>query len=99
MADVTETSLVQFESNFLDGMEVGSSVKPELKRYHKHETGTLRLLRASSKTFARGGDEKNGCLLPWTPFLSNKKVKNRILRFKHNIYNIVFSYCTSHILP
>lgn len=34
-------------------------MQPELKRYHRAESGTLRLLRTASKAFARGEDEKS----------------------------------------
>ncbi|KAK3106600.1 hypothetical protein FSP39_023288 [Pinctada imbricata] len=90
IADVCEETLKKFQKNFLDGKDIGSGTKPELKRYHKSESGTLRLLRTCSKSFARGEDEKSGVFLPWTTFLKEKKEKNRITRFKHNRFNMIF---------
>ncbi|KAK6180548.1 hypothetical protein SNE40_012681 [Patella caerulea] len=62
MADVCEAGMKKYETGFLDGKEIGSSVRPELKRFHKSESGTLRLLRSCSKAFARGEDEKMECI-------------------------------------
>ncbi|KAK3107360.1 hypothetical protein FSP39_012735 [Pinctada imbricata] len=91
IADVTEASVRKFEEEYLDGKEVGSAQRPELKRYHKKESGTLRLLRTSSKAFAMGEDERNGVYLPWKTYLSSKgEKKNYIQRFKHNRFNMIF---------
>ncbi|XP_021339530.1 uncharacterized protein LOC110440700, partial [Mizuhopecten yessoensis] len=90
MADVSEETLKKFEASYLEGKLIGSADKPELKRYHRTESGTLRLLRTSSKAFAMGEDEKNGVHLPWKTYLSQKNEKNYILRFKHNRFNMVF---------
>ncbi|WAR10687.1 hypothetical protein MAR_035763 [Mya arenaria] len=67
-----------------NGNDVGSGKKPELERYHRSESGTLRLLRTSSKSFAVGQDEKNGVSLPWSTYLKSRNEKNTIIRFKHN---------------
>ncbi|KAK3091774.1 hypothetical protein FSP39_022550 [Pinctada imbricata] len=90
MADACEGSIRKFETSFLDGKHVGSSVKPELKRYHRSESGVLRLIRTGCKAFAIGEDEKNGVSLPWTTFLKEKGERNKIARFKHNRFNLVF---------
>ncbi|XP_033753089.1 uncharacterized protein LOC117336587 [Pecten maximus] len=91
IADVSEASLKKFETAYLDGKLIGSAQKPELQRYHKSESGTLRLLRTCSKAFAMGEDEKNGVFLPWKTYLGSKgEKKNHILRFKHNRFNMVF---------
>ena len=58
MADSCEASLRKFESSYLEGKDTGSGTCPELKRYHRSESGTLRLIRTSSKAFAVGEDEK-----------------------------------------
>ena len=91
MADVCESTLKKFENNYLDGKDIGSAAIPELKRFHRNESGTLRLLRTSSKVFAVGEDEKNGVSLPWLTYLKTKHEKNHIVRFKHNRFNLVFS--------
>lgn len=75
MADVAEDSLKKFERNFLDGKLIGSAAVPELKIYHRQESGTLRLLRTSSKAFAVGEDEKNGVSLFWKTYLNEKRRK------------------------
>lgn len=75
MADVAEDSLKKFERNFLDGKLIGSAAVPELKIYHRQESGTLRLLRTSSKAFAVGEDEKNGVSLFWKAYLNEKRRK------------------------
>jgi len=36
---------------------IGLAEKPELKRYHRNESGTLRLIRTVSKAFVVGEDE------------------------------------------
>lgn len=95
MADTCEIALKKFEKNYLDGKDVGSAVRPELKRYHKSESSTLRLLRTASKCFAIGQDEKNGASLPWTTYLKSKNKKNHIVRFKHNRFNLVFSLASA----
>ena len=91
IADVTEAALKQFEKNFLDGKDVGYAANPELKRYLKSESGTLRLLRTCSKCFARGEDEKNGFIYRGihTSVKKNEK-KNFIHCFKNNRFNMVF---------
>lgn len=90
MADVAETALKKFEETYLENKDIGSATKPELKRFHKNESGTLRLLRTASKAFAMGGDEKNGVFSHWRTYLKPKKITNRIVRFKHNRFNLIF---------
>lgn len=90
MADVCEPALRKFETAFLNERLIGSAMQPELKRYHRAESGTLRLLRTASKAFARGEDEKSGVFIHWKTYLDNKKEKNLILRFKHNRFNMIF---------
>lgn len=90
MADVAEESLKKFERNFLDGKAIGSGALPELKMFHRQESGTLRLLRTSSKAFTVGEDEENGVSLFWKTHLSEKKENNFILRFKHNRFIFIF---------
>jgi hypothetical protein len=90
IADVCETALKKFEDLYLGNKDVGSGVRPELKRYHKAESGTLRLIRTCSKMCAVGEDEKSGCSLEWKTFLQEKCEKNLITRFKHNRFNLVF---------
>lgn len=90
LADVSEAALKKFESNCLHWKEVGSVLQPELKRYHRSESGCLRLLRTSSKSFAMREDEKNGVYLRWKTYLSGKHERNLILRFKHNWCNMIF---------
>lgn len=75
IADVCEAAIKKFEIEYLDGKLIGSAEKPELQRYHKAESGTLRLLRTSSKAFAMGEDEKNGVFLPWKTYLNSKGEK------------------------
>lgn len=75
IADVCEAVIKKFEIEYLDGKLIGSAEKPELQRYHKAESGTLRLLRTSSKAFAMGEDEKNGVFLPWKTYLNSKGEK------------------------
>ena len=72
MADVCENSMKKFERQFLNGKDVGSAVKPELKKYHRNESGTLRLLRTSSKAFAVGQDEKKWCKFTLAYLLKNQ---------------------------
>lgn len=55
MADATENVLKKFESTYHDGKDVGSAAFPELKRFHKYESGTVRLLRTASKALSLGG--------------------------------------------
>jgi hypothetical protein len=50
----------------------GSIIQPELKRYHKHESGILRPIRTACKCFAIGEDEKNGVSSYWKTFLNEK---------------------------
>lgn len=90
MADVAEESLKKFERHFLDGKLIGSAAVTELKMYHRQESGTLRLLRTSSKAFAVGEGEKNGVSLFWKTYLNEKKEKNLIQRFKQNRFNLIF---------
>lgn len=91
IADVCEAAIKKFEIEYLDGKLIGSAEKPELQRYHKADSGTLRLLRTSSKAFAMGEDEKNGVFLPWKTYLNSKgEKKNYIQRFKHNQFNMIF---------
>lgn len=90
MADSCETSIKKFEIEFHDGKNIGSAVRLELKKYHRNESGVLRLIRTASKSFAVGEDEKNGVSLPWNTYLKQKDVKNQIIRFKHNRFNLVF---------
>lgn len=95
IADTCESTLKVFEKNYLDGKDIGSGIKPELKKYHRNESGTLRLLRTVSKCFAIGEDEKNGFSLPWITYLKSKGEKNHIVRFKHNRFNLVFSLASA----
>ena len=90
LADSCEESLKKFERLFMDGKDIGSAIQPELKRYHKHESGILRLIRTACKCFAIGEDEKNGVSSYWKTFLNEKSEKNRFIRFKHNRFNLVF---------
>lgn len=75
MVDVAEESLKKFQRNFLDGKLIGSAAVPELKMYHRQESGTLELLRTSSKAFAVGEGEKNGVSLFWKTYLNEKRRK------------------------
>lgn len=91
IADVCEAALKIIETEYLDSKVVGSAETPELQRYHKAESGTLCLLRTSSKAFAMGEDERNGIFLPWKTYLNSKgEKKNYIQRFKHNRFNMIF---------
>jgi hypothetical protein len=90
LADSCEESLKKFERLFMDGKDIGSAIQPELKRYHKYESGILRLIRTACKCFAIGEDEKNGVSSYWKTFLNEKSEKNRFIRFKHNRFNLVF---------
>ncbi|VDI46257.1 Hypothetical predicted protein [Mytilus galloprovincialis] len=60
IADVCEKALYKFEEAFLEGKNIGSAHYPELKRFHRHESGSLRLIRTACKVFAVGEDEKSG---------------------------------------
>lgn len=84
IADVCEAALKKFETEYLDGKVVGSAQRPELQRYHKAESGTLRLLRTSSKAFAMGEDERNGIFLPLKLTLTLKE-KRKIIYKGSNI--------------
>lgn len=75
MADSCETSIKKFEIEFHDGKNIGSAVRLELKKYHRNESGVLRLIRIASKSFAVGEDEKNGVSLPMNTYLKQKDVK------------------------
>lgn len=99
MVDVAEESLKKFQRNFLDGKLIGSAAVPELKMYHRQESGTLRLLRTSSKAFAVGEGEKNGVSLFWKTYLNEKKEKNLIQRFKQNRFNLIFLLGQAVFLP
>lgn len=90
MADVCELCVKKFELFYSDGKDKGSAVHAELKRYHRSESGTLRLLRTSSKAFAVGEDEKSGASLEWKTYLKGKNEKKLVTRFKHNRFNLVF---------
>ena len=90
MADTCEGTLKKFERTYLEGRDIGSGVKPELRKYHRSESGTLRLIRTTSKALAVGEDEKNGVSLQWTTYLKQKEERNLIGRFKHNRFNLVF---------
>jgi hypothetical protein len=57
----------------MDGKDIGSAIQPELKRYHKHESGILRLIRTACKCFAIGEDEKNG-VRPTSKWRPQKKL-------------------------
>lgn len=84
IADVCEAALKKFETEYLDGKVVGSAQRPELQRNHKAESGTLRLLRTSSKAFAMGEDERNGIFLPLKLTLTLKE-KRKIIYKGSNI--------------
>lgn len=84
IADVCEAALKKFETEYLDGKVVGSAQRPELQRYHKAESGTLRLLRTSSKAFAMGEDERSGIFLPLKLTLTLKE-KRKIIYKGSNI--------------
>lgn len=84
IADVCEAALKKIETEYLDGKVVGSAQRPELQRYHKAESGTLRLLRTSSKAFAMGEDERNGIFLPLKLTLTLKE-KRKIIYKGSNI--------------
>lgn len=45
MTDSCETSIKKFEIEFNDGKNIGSAVRLELKKYHRNESGVLRLLQ------------------------------------------------------
>ena len=90
MADTCEGTLKKFERTYLEGRDIGSGVKPELRKYHRSESGTLRLIRTTSKALAVGEDEKNGVSLQWTTYLKQKEERNLIGRFKHNRFNLVY---------
>lgn len=45
MADSCETSIKKYEIEFNDGKNIGSAVRLELKKYHRNESGVLRLLQ------------------------------------------------------
>lgn len=75
MADVCELCVKKFELFHSDGKDKGSAVHAELKRYHRSESGTLRLLRTSSKAFAVGEDEKSGASLNGKPIVRKKMKK------------------------
>lgn len=85
MADVCEGLLLKFERNHTTE-DIGSAIEPRLKRYHKSESGTLRLLRTCSKVCAVGEDEKSGASMHWSTYLGSKIQKNLIVRFRHNIF-------------
>ena len=55
IADVCEEAINKFEIVYLDETIIGSAQNLQLKRYHRAESGTLRLLRTCSKSFANGG--------------------------------------------
>lgn len=76
MADLCEPALRKFETAFLNERLIVSAIQPELKRYHRAESGTLCLFRTASKAFARGEDEKSGVFIHWKTRLVNKKEKN-----------------------
>lgn len=90
MADLCEPALRKFETAFLNERLICSAMQPELKRYHRAESGTLRLLRTTSRVFARGKDETSGVFIHWKTYLDNKKETNLILRFKHNRFYMIF---------
>ncbi|WAR04473.1 hypothetical protein MAR_019842, partial [Mya arenaria] len=89
IADVCETSTTKFENNYESG-DLGSASDLHLNRYHKAESGTLRLLLTCSKVCAVGEDERNGASMQWKIYLQTKNDTNRIMRFKHNRFNMVF---------
>ncbi|XP_076075718.1 uncharacterized protein LOC143046441 [Mytilus galloprovincialis] len=90
IADVCEKALYKFEEAFLEGKDIGSAHYPELKRFYRHESGTLRLIRTACKVFAVGEDEKSGASMAWMTFLKQQGEKNLFIRFKHNRFNLVF---------
>ncbi|XP_060574411.1 uncharacterized protein LOC132732081 [Ruditapes philippinarum] len=60
------------------------------------ESGTTRLIRCCSKSFARGGDEKNGVHGPFTAYVSDFLKENGFVtvpleRFRGNRFNILFN--------
>jgi E1A/CREB-binding protein len=89
MADICESSILKFEKNHTTD-DIGSATDLRLKRYHKYESGILRLLRTCSKVCAVGEDEKSGASMPWKTYLGSKDQKNLIMRFRHNRFNMLF---------
>ena len=89
VADVCESSITQFERGY-QTEDAGSATDEHLKRYHRAESGTLRLLRTCSKVCAVGEDEKSGASLEWKTFLGQQRKKNLIMRFRHNRFNMIF---------
>lgn len=81
LADSCEESLKKFDRLFMDGKDIGLATHPELKRYHKHESGILLQMRTACKCFANGDDVKNGVNSYWNTFLNVESEKNRFIRF------------------
>ncbi|XP_053392120.1 uncharacterized protein LOC128554835 [Mercenaria mercenaria] len=88
MAETCSKSLVEYEKN-IDAPILDISFKKET------ESGTVRLIRTTCKSFSKGGDEKNGQFLNFETYAKDFLKENGfrgvpLERFRGNRFNILF---------
>ena len=89
-ADVCSEALLKYENSVQGDNDVNQDDDEEPQKIKQNESGTLRLIRTSSKAFARGVDEKSGVYGSFKTYMKNKKENIQFVRFKHNRFNILF---------
>jgi hypothetical protein len=68
-----------FEKCVLD-QPIGAESKSETARFSKKsESGTIRLIRTTSKCLARGADDKSGCFADFRTFINMTPIKNWLI--------------------
>ena len=90
MAEICSKALIEFENEPFDD-------PPILDKSFKksYEPGSVRLVRTCCKTFARGGDEKNGQFCNFSSYIQDMLRENKfhsipLERFRGNRFNILF---------
>ncbi|XP_063415652.1 uncharacterized protein LOC134697357 [Mytilus trossulus] len=88
-ATVCGEGLKKFESLYLKDHPIQTDDESEIESVT--ESGTIRLLRTSAKSFSRGVDEKNGVYKQFNTYLLMKKEDHvKFIRFTHNRFNVFF---------
>lgn len=88
-ATVCGEGLKKFESLYLKDHRIQTDDESETES--GTESGTIRLLRTSAKSFSRGVDEKNGVYKQFNTYLLMKKEDHvKFIRFTHNRFNVFF---------
>lgn len=99
-AELADHVVNEYEKCVLD-QPIGAESKSETARFSKKsESGTIRLIRTTSKCLARGADDKSGCFADFRTFINMQNASenysgkldrsNLLVPFRGRRFNIVF---------